>query len=119
MWLWGTFDLTSFRSAEPCDLAIRPIVSSSDGPCEGRYFGCRNYRDQDRAARSARPTDCERIGAWSRRRHLQLSSVDVAGLFHVAGEHHCLPRQQDAARNATDLYSHDLELMDRKEKRAS
>jgi phosphoribulokinase len=26
----------------------------------------------------------------------------------VAGEHHCLSRQQDAARNAADLYSHDL-----------
>ena len=34
--------------------------------------------------------------------------VVLPELFHVSGEHHYLPRQQDAARNAAHLYSYDL-----------
>ena len=41
----GTFDSTSFRSAEPCDLAIRPIVSSSDGPCTSSNPSRANMHD--------------------------------------------------------------------------
>ena len=37
-----------------------------------------------------------------------LSHVDDPELLHVTGEHDSLPRQQDAARDATNLYPHDM-----------
>src|SRR4029078_677753 len=43
----------------------------TDRGSSGRRACLRNYRDRDRAARSAHPIDCERTHAWSRRRHLQ------------------------------------------------
>jgi hypothetical protein len=39
---------------------------------------------------------------------LPLSPIDVAGFLYVTTEHHRLPGQQDAARDATDIHPDDL-----------